>query len=196
MNPLNQYLSVRNKLRPGDVVVFWGNARNPLSGLIELFTSGGPSHTAIVRQPAIEGMDVMITQSTLDRAGNGVRTNPLSETLASYLSGSAAALLLNDGTRSRIDWQKFYAYIGSIDHIVKYNVAELFAFLLPEALDRGQPQAKRVCSVTVGSILAACGAISHVNWGELRPQSIVELGIYSTWLPLIGKPQPKNFNTI
>jgi hypothetical protein len=159
MNDLTQYLSVRAQLRPGDVVVFWGPKRNLLSALIELATQGGPSHTAIIRQPAQGwGVDAKITQSTLDSTGNGVRTNSLADTIAHYPAGSsAAALLLSDETRARIDWQKFYAYIGSIDGIVKYNVPELFEFLLPAALDRGEPSNSRVCSVCVGSILGNCG---------------------------------------
>lgn len=197
MNDLTQYKQLRGKLRPGDVVVFWGAKSNPLSALIEWATGGGPSHTAIVRQGMVDTADVQITQSTLDDLGNGVRTDPLGAVLADYPAGSsAAALLLSDETRARINAHVFYAYLGSIDRIEHYDTRGLFAFLLPEAIGRREPSGTAVCSVCVAAVLSKCGAIEHVNWGRMRPQDVVELGIYSGWVPLLGNPKPHRFNTI
>ena len=196
MTDLRQYDAVRNSLCAGDVVVFWGST--VLSRMIELPTEG-PSHVAIVRWGVTEDHDVEIEESTIEGNRNGVQHNPLGWTLANYPHGSsAAALLLNDATRAKINWHKFYDYIGSIDGRVHYDIPGLFRFLLPEALDRPVSVTdKMVCSVAAGRILIECEAIEHVNWAECKPQTLVELGIYKPDpLILLGSPRLHNFNLI
>src|ERR1035441_10114642 len=103
MNDLTQYNSVRSKLRPGDLVMFWG--RSPLSWAIELIDAG-PSHSAIIRQPITAESDVTIWKSTIRRGRNGVQPTPLGAPIAGYDAGaSIAALRLDDTTRWIVDSQ-------------------------------------------------------------------------------------------
>jgi len=194
MNDLTQYYSVRHLLRAGDVIVFYGAGL--LDKLIEV-ASEGPGHSAVVRWGAMAAADVVVEESTINGKRNGVQHNPLGWELAGYPVGSsAAALLLSDAVRAQMNLEAFYAYIGQIDGILRYDIPGLFKFLLPQAFDRIEPTKEMVCSVTVGAILAKCGAIRNVNWGRMRPQDLVELGIYKTFVPLLGEPKLHNFNTI
>lgn len=192
MLDLQQYYSVRGQLRPGDVIVFYGATL--LDRLIEA-ASDGPGHSAVVRSPWSAGRDVVIEESTITPGRNGVQHSYLGQRLGGYPAGSsAAALLLGDQPRARIDWFRFYQYIGSIDGCVKYDIAGLFEFLLPQALDR-MPSREMVCSVAVAAILAHCGALENVNWAKLRPQDLVELpDFYKRSVPLLGQPPVRNFN--
>src|ERR1035438_7526620 len=162
MNSLTQYNRVRSLLRPGDLVMFWG--RSPLSLAIELIDAG-PSHSAIVRQLVTdEGADATICQSTIQKWNgvevNGVQTDPLGATIAGYDSGAdIAALRLDDPTRAKIDWEQFYAVIGAAEDRVKYDIPDLFEFLIRDVpilgarMAQGEHKARMVCSSWVTAVL-------------------------------------------
>lgn len=203
VNSLAQYNSVKQLVRPGDVVMFWG--RGSLSVAIELF-GGGPSHSAIVRQGVTDqGEDATITQSTIrtwnGRRLDGVQTEPLGATIAQY-SGAAAVLRLSDEVRSRIDWQKFYEVIGASDGFVGYDIAGLFEYLVRDIpilgaqVAQGEHKSRMVCSSWVTAVLESCGPLIGINWTQVTPQQLVEMGIYRDWLALLGKPRLRRFNTI
>jgi hypothetical protein len=206
-NDLRQYLSVRHLLRAGDVIVYKG--ASPLSLAIEALASG-PSHSAVVRQPALSaGTDAVITESTRPivlTAGslNGVQTHPLGAEVAGYdAGGSIAALLLDDPTRARIDWKKFYAAIGSMDGIVTYDTAGLFEYLgrqipiIGARLWQEEKQDSMFCSAFVSAVLIHCGALgAGINWSKQRPQELLEAHIYKGYVPLLGKPKLARFNTL
>jgi hypothetical protein len=204
MNDLTQYNSVRSQLRAGDLVMFWG--RSPLSRAIELIDAG-PSHSAIIRQPVAADADATICQSTIQKWNgvevNGVQTEQLGATIAGYDTGaSIAALRLDDATRSRIDWEKFYAVIGAAEDHVGYDIADLFEFLIRDVpvlgvrVAQGEHKAKMVCSSWVTAVLESCGVLGGINWTQVTPQQLVEMRIYRNFLPLLGNPQPSRFNTI
>src|ERR1039458_2791826 len=203
MNDLTQYNRVRSLLRPGDLVMFWG--RSPLSWAIELIDAG-PSHSAMIRQPLTAESDVTICQSTIQNGHNGVQTDPLGATIAGYDAGaSIAAMRLDDATRSKIDWFKFYAVIGAAEDHVGYDIPVLFEFLIralaiPAARGplgaRGENKAKMVCSSWVTAVFESCGVLTGINWTHVTPQQLVEMHIYRDFLPLLGNPKPSRFNTI
>src|ERR1035441_38039 len=167
MNDLTQYNSVRSKLRPGDLVMFWG--RSPLSWAIELIDAG-PSHSAIIRQPITAESDVTICESTIQRGRNGVQTNPLGATIAGYDAGaSIAALRLDDTTRCKIDWEHFYAVIGAAEDHVGYDIPDLFEFLIRDVpilgarVAQGEHKARMVCSYWVTAVLESCGVLTAMK---------------------------------
>ena len=200
MNDLAQYNGVRSLLRPGDLVMFWG--KSPLSFAIELIDAG-PSHSAIIRQPFTPESDATICQSTIQNGHNGVQTDPLGATIAGYDTGaSIAALRLDDATRSRIDWFKFYEVIGAAEDRVGYDIPDLFEFLIRDVpilgarVAQGEHKARMVCSSWVTAVLESCGVLTGINWTQVTPQQLVEMHIYQDFLPLLGNPKPSRFNTI
>jgi len=201
MNDLTLYNQNRHDLRPADLVLFWGT--EPISYAIKLF-AGGPTHSAIVRQPAIGGHDVRIIESTIEGSKNGVQTNFLGQTLANYGAGAqAAALLLKDEVRARIDWEAFYAFCGASEDRVKYDVGGLFEFILREVpiigtrVGQEEKQNAMVCSAWAAALWSKCGLISHINWSKMRPQDLEELALYRLWVPLLGNPPISvRYNTI
>ena len=200
MNNLSQYNKVRSQLRAGDLVMFWG--KSPLSVAIE-WIDAGPSHSAIIRQPVTADSDATICQSTIQSGINGVQTDPLGATIAGYdTGGSVAALRLNDATRSKMDWEKFYAVIGANDGRVRYDVADLFEFLIRDVpalgarVAQSEHQTKMVCSAWVAAVLESCGVLTGINWTQVTPQQLVEMHIFRDYLPLLGKPKLSRFNTI
>jgi len=204
MNSLTQYNRVCSLLRPGDLAMFWG--RDPLSWAIEL-VDAGPSHSAIVRQPVTAEGDATICQSTIQKWNgvevNGVQTDPLGATIAGYDTGASIAVLrLDDPTRSKIDWEKFYAVIGAAEDHVGYDIPDLFEFLIRDVpilgarVAQGEHKARMVCSSWVTAVLESCGVLTGINWTEVTPQQLVEMHIYRDFLPLLGNPKPSRFNTI
>lgn len=209
MNSLEQYNKISHLLRPGDVVVFrdfWLNS--PLSAAIELLDPT-ESHSAIIRQPVIGSIDATIVESTrpviLSKTShNGVQTNPLGATLAGYgPNSSAACLRLSAPSRAKIDWFKFYSFIGQCDGFVKYDVAGLFDFLLREVpilgtrVAQDENQTAMVCSAWVCALLIKCGVLEGMNWSKVSPQDLIEIGIYEKdSIPLLGSPKLVRFNSL
>jgi hypothetical protein len=167
----------------------------------------GPSHSAIVRQPVTAEGDATICQSTIQKWNgvevNGVQTDPLGATIAGYDAGaSIAALRLDDATRSKIDWFKFYEVIGAAEDHIGYDIPDLFEFLIRDLpilgarVAQGEHKARMVCSSWVTAVLESCGVLTGINWTEVTPQQLVEMHIYQDFLPLLGNPKPSRFNTI
>lgn len=208
MNNLAEYNDFKDALRPGDVVVFWGDPLDPLTIAIEAFTDG-PSHSAIVRTPLTPMSDVVISQSTrpiLLRKGvpNGVQHEPLGATITNYGDrAQAAALILSDEMRARLDLGALESFLAATDGKVTYDVADLFEFLLREVPIVGarEWQAENskalVCSGLVTAALIKSGVLgAGINWSEWSPQNLVEAGIYTTALWLLGSPKLKRFNRL
>jgi hypothetical protein len=197
---INYLPIVENQIRAGDVVVFYGGGF--ISRLIRLCAEG-PSHVGVIRQPATEGRPPRLIESTRQDGRNGVQTNPLPKTLATYPPNSSAAVLfLRDEVRALIDWQKFYAFCGQAEDTVRYDTEGLFEFFLREVPILGvrvaqeEHKNKMVCSAFTTALFEACGVFRGMNWSKMRPQDLVEAGIYSHYLPLLGKPKLTRFNTL
>lgn len=204
MNDLTLYNVAKGQLRAGDLVMFWG--KGFLSGAIELIDAG-PSHSAFIRQPVTNAGDATICQSTIQKWNgqeiNGVQTEPLGQTIAGYDAGGAmAALRLSDAVRAKIDWTTFYAVIGAAEDHVKYDIPDLFEFLVRTApvlgarVAQGEHKNTFVCSSWVCAVLTACGVLAHINWTQVTPQQLVEMRIYRDFLPLLGSPKLSRWNTI
>ncbi len=200
MNDLTQYNTVKASLLPGDIVMFWG--KGLLSHAIEL-ASDGPSHCAIVRQPLTMGSDATIVESTIDGKLNGVQTHPLGSRVENYDAGAAIAVLrLSAAARAKLNLFRFYGFIGAAEGHVRYDTPDLVEFLLRDVpilgarLAQGEHKAEMVCSSWVTAVLEKCGVLSNINWTQAMPQQIVEMALYEDWVPLLGNPKLKRFNTI
>lgn len=205
MNDLTNYKANRDKIRPGDIVMFWG--KGPLSWLIKFFASG-PSHCGIVRQASHEGKSPTLLESSIIEGPNGkthdgVQTSNLDWRVSHYDDGASMALLrLSEPVRKEIDWFKFYMFAGECCDRVKYDKIGLGEFLVREVPVLGtriaQDEHKNlmVCSALVTAMLEHCGVLRGINWAKVTPQDLVEMNIYAEWLPLLGQPKLKRFNTI
>jgi hypothetical protein len=206
VNDLTQYRTALPHIRPGDIVVFRGTAA--ISWAIRILGGSDLTHAAMVRQArhSISGApDVLITESTFDSTANGVHTVPLGPTLACYGDGAQAALLrLRPGIRTSIDWQRFYAFIGACDEIVRYDKAGLVGFLLRELpilgprICQSTDPCKMFCNAYVIAILEACGVLHGIDERKTTPDYVARMNLYEpNPIPLIGKPMRiKLFNTI
>jgi hypothetical protein len=198
---VSQYTDVRNKLRPGDIVVFSGV--QPISWLIKFYSNSPVTHAGIVTD-VFGASDVQLSESTIENGKNGVQTNPLSTTLAGYGRGSSASgLLLRDEIRAKIDWTKFYAFITACTGQVKYDVKGLFLFLAASAplfgqfVSQSEDPKQMFCDAWVIAVLEACGVLCGINYRKMKPQDLVEMALYQPApLPLLGNLKLKRFNTI
>jgi hypothetical protein len=201
VNDLTQYAAVRDQIRQGDLIVFWGN--EPLSWLIRLFAPG-PSHCAVVRHGQHRDYGVRIIESTIENERDGVQTNPLADTLLNYGDGAKAMWLpLSEEARRQIDWSAFYAFCGSTEDHVRYDVEGLFEFLLREVPIVGPRVAQdehtdnMVCSAWATALWSKCGLLRGFNWSKVKPDDLVEMRLYREAVPILGKPKLcKRFNSL
>ncbi len=201
MNDLARYHAAAKDIRAGDLIAFQG--AGILSGLIRAF-SAGPSHIGICRQAwNVRATTILMAESTIDGARNGVQTNPLEARLANY-DGSAVWLPLSEEIHKAIDWFKFYQFIGGAEDFVKYATNDLFDFILrglPVAgvrLWQQEDRARMVCSGFVTAVLEASGVLRGINWSKVSPQDLVEMRIYrGDVVQLVGPPMTLTaFNTV
>jgi hypothetical protein len=186
MNTL--YPAVRSRILVGDVLAYWGpppslKQPNPVSGLIEFVTEGGPSHVQFCRQSIhLDTPDVLVCESTIEPGKNGIQTNPLGKRLADYAPGSRAEwYALKPDARARLDLELLYEICGAHDGIDHYDVGALFRFLLPtwiaQRFEAKSPDSM-VCSVWVALALE----YAHVTYGvtawKQTPADIIALPIF------------------
>jgi hypothetical protein len=187
MFDLSEYNQIKHLLHPGDGVAFWGARINPISGLIEDLTGGGPSHWATVSQAihANGPVDVEIFQSTIENGKNGAQRTPLAVELAGC--EFATAFPLAASVRARMNLQEFYAAIGRWDGSVRYDVWGLFDMLLPDVANQGKRENVMFCSALGCALYEACGVVTPgLNWSKTTPAAMCNLGIYSTEIALVG----------
>src|ERR1035441_4719940 len=111
MNDISQYQKVRRRIRPGDVIVFAGNAL--ISRAIDVFGGSKITHCGIVRQGVHGTSEVLLSESTIENGKSGAQTNPLGARLADYGDGAKAWWLpLSDEVHKLIDWEGFYKAVG------------------------------------------------------------------------------------
>jgi hypothetical protein len=190
-----------SQIRAGDIIAFQG--AGVLSGLIEAF-SAGPSHIGIIRQSwHPNAITILMSESTIDGARNGVQTNPLADRLANY-DGAAFWLPLSEEVHEAIDWFKFYQFIGGAEDFVKYATNDLFDFILRDLPIAGvrlwqqEDRARMVCSGFVTAALEAAGVLRGINWSKVSPQDLVEMKLYrGDAVQLVGAPATlSQFNTL
>jgi hypothetical protein len=202
MNDLTRYTAIRDQIRAGDLIVFQGAGL--ISGLIEAFAAG-PTHCGLIRQQLHQDTpNVLMVESTIEGARNGVQTNKLSERLANYdATGRAWWLPLSAEVRKAVDWFKFYQFIGGAEDFVKYDVGGLFEFILRglpivgARVAQDEDQKQMVCSGFVAAVLEATGVLRGINWSKVSPQDLVEMKLYRQCVQLLGKPAMlRNFNSL
>ena len=192
MVDLAQYNQVKHLLQPGDGIAFWGKRSNPVSGLIQFLTHGGPSHWATVSQAihANGPADVEIFQSTLIPGKiNGCCRTPLAEELANCWCATAYPLaeryrkILNQTA----NLEAFYAAIGRWTDHVHYDLPGLFREFLPALLNQSACTDKMFCSAAGCRLLEEAGVIMPgLDYSGMTPNAMAKLGLWSTQLALVG----------
>ena len=185
-------------IQPMDVILCWGSRRNPISGLIELFTRHdgvmGASHVCLCRQRGYATPDpvksgwiwtpptIIEATWTFDGKVNGVRTKPLPQLLAEYPPGGVKHFALMPDARKRADLEAFYAACGQLDGVAHYSIPQLFRFMLPDTiLDSVTPDAETsktlsvVCSGCAAWLLEACHVFHGVNPLTMAPADFLRL---------------------
>ena len=192
VNDLAQYDKFKRWLQPGDGIAFWGKRRNPVSGLIQFFQRGGPSHWATVSQAihANGPIDVEIFQSTLVLGKiDGCCRTPLADELAGCWC--ATAYPLAERYRKILDQEAnlaaFYAAIGRWTDTVKYDLPGLFREFLPALLNQSACTDKMFCSAAGCRLLEEAGVIMPgLDYSGMTPNAMAKLGLWSTQLALVG----------
>ena len=192
MPDLSQYDAVKYLLRPGDGVAFWGKRSNPISGLIQFLTCGGPSHWATVSQGihANGPTDVEIFQSTLIPGKvNGCCRTPLAEELAGCWRATAYPLAKQ--YRKILDQAAnlaaFYAAIGRWTDTIEYDLPGLFMEFLPALLNQSECTDRMFCSAAGCRLLEEAGVIvPGLDYSAMTPMAMAKLGLWSTQLALVG----------
>lgn len=202
---LPAYAKVRHLMRPGDVVVFSGRA--VISRLIQFFSRSPVTHAACVRQAMHQDgpYDVMVTESTISKTRNGPQTNPLSEILTmDYGLGSQASWLpLDEDFRKRVDFDKFYAFIGGVEDHCRYDIEGLVLYaakFLPTIgpfIEASEDPRQMFCDAYIIALFEASGALRGINYRKMTPQDLCEMSLYSKSVPIFGRPLViRNFNSV
>ena len=160
--------------QPLDILLFRNTRINPVSGLIELFTTRkgeeGFSHTAICIS------STRAFECTLTKGCNGCRELAIEDLLAEYGSGSQVWLARpTPETLAVVDWAKFSVACTEMIGAVCYSVADLFQFFLPAAVEVVNPDSKAsmVCSMAVTKVFVQCCAYMRgVQYERMSPADI------------------------
>jgi hypothetical protein len=194
MNNSQLYALAAPSMRPGDIIAFHGTEL--ISDAIDDFTHSPISHIATVRQGVHDGAGVIITESTIADGVSGPQSHSLGEVLAGeYPHGRAWWLREAESVRARVDWQKFYAFIGEAEGSIHYDIAGLFGFLeralpvLGPHLCQHENPREMFCDAYALAILEACGvAEAAINWREQTPQDFLDMPFFGGCVQIWGAP--------
>ena len=195
MNSLDQYNAVKSHLPVGTTVVYWGSGI--LSHAIEWLSDNGPSHAQVIDRIDPDGT-IWVAESTIEAGRNGIQRNRLDLSIANYPAGSTCgALIISPEYNARADWAAASRFVDSVEGKVGYDVLGLVKFLEPEGLREGQiNDHKEVCSAFVAQYDLAANLLVGIPYSQVSPEWLVEMGIYSRFIPLLGNPKPHNFNVL
>lgn len=188
---LIDYESVREDMKPGDVILFAG--KGWMSRIIQWGTRSVVSHAGIISHhdeqllPDMSGVSphkyrrVMVTDSTQMDKRIGVFTRPLSEVIESY-DGAIYWLPLSPQARKRLRVAPMQSYISRMQ-IAKYDLWQCaragFNAVMGWNVGRVNESAKRVfCSEYVAFALEYGGAYDFDNPSLVTPQDLAEVPIY------------------
>jgi hypothetical protein len=185
------YASAAPTMRPGDIIACSGTAL--ISHAIQVVTGSPITHVMTVRQAIHAGdpiSDVVVTQATMGGGEpNGAQSDPLGQVLASqYANGRAWLLTLAPSVRAKVDWFKFYQFIGACEGRVKYDWWGLVLYRLGL---RAQVNPKAMfCNEYAIAIMQACGSLPPagvgVNPREQTPQAFVSMPLFSACRQIWG----------
>ncbi len=196
MNSLDQFNAVRSQITVGSLPFWWGGG--VFSHAIEFLSGNGPSHVQFVYRIDPDGT-IWVAESTMGKGEpNGIQINRLDQSILAYPDGSTCGVaILSPEANARADWPSALRYIDSVVGKVNYDPFGLVKFLLPEGLREGElNDHKMVCSAFVDKVLDVAGVLRGVPYSQASPELLIEEGIYWKMLPLLGNPQPHNFNVL
>jgi len=187
-----KYLSVREKMKPGDVIAFSGKGN--FSEIIKWATRSSVSHVGVILQSKLliegepqKGIFNQVIESTSLNGFSGVSISRLSDRIDKY-DGDIWWLPLSDAVRTRLDCKAFYDFLlhqekkpydmpqavkSALDALEKvpllgasvYNIEDFSTFF---------------CSELVAAGLEAGGAIKSINASEVTP---IDLCMFSLYQP-------------
>lgn len=199
-NDLTVYRSLRDQIRPGDVIAFSGNGFIP--GAIRFCTHSPISHLGVVFETG-EGPDcrIQICESTVLAKKHGVQFNYLSERIEEY-DGAALWLPLSAKSLWALDIEKMRAFLKSKDG-QPYDGRGLVAFItraipgLGLILHHGAAGAW-FCSELIAAAFQSGGLVHGLEADEVNPQRICECSIYEKYVQLVGEKLIviRNFNRL
>lgn len=193
-------------VRPGDAVFFWGD--DFLSDGIRVVTGGlkgdAPSHVTTVYDSALplpNGLpqtEWFLIESTILDGHNGVQLNAMNARTQAY-KGAIAIAYLSDKVRAFIDWDAVWKFADPKIGTVRYNVAEIAAYLAnlvlpaPLDLDKSDPHAA-VCSEFRAELLRA-GGWPGLDPFRTPPETLFRMRMYRELFVVQGNPPIDTFNS-
>ena len=178
------YSSVREKMRPGDVIAFAG--KGWVSHIIKLFTRSKVSHVGVVLNIDELGR-VMVMESTTLNGKRGVQINRMSRRLEQY-KGNVWWLPLSPAVREGADWAAFWDFLykqDGKDYGTKAAIKSAIPILGKEHFD------KWFCSSLVAAAHEASGVLPDINSAEVTPEDLVNMRIYAPkYFQIKGKARP------
>jgi len=196
------YASVREAMRPGDVIAFGG--RSPFSNLIKRFTLSPVSHVGIIRQSQMRTESGAryfneLTESTSLDGRVGVVTSRLSGRLDQY-EGEAWWLPLSLATRAGLDHERYFEWLYAQEG-KPYDFFGAVATSLEGLPLLGaavvEDFGRLFCSELAAGALEAAGALPSINASGVTPIELCRFRIYGKCVQLKGKwTTIPRFNTV
>lgn len=191
MNDLSIYDSVRDFMRPGDMIAFSG--RGFVSNSIRFLTGSPVSHVgAIFERQDGAGRRVILAESTSLDGRSGVQFNPLSARLEEY-PGSAWWLPLKEQVRTAADFSAMRAFLESTAG-QPYDFRGIAAFLarpvpgLGLLLHHGAVRAW-FCSELITAGYEKAGILHGLEPDHIAPKGLCRCSIFEKLVQLIGPPR-------
>lgn len=200
------YLDVRDKMQPGDIIAFSG--KGFVYDIVKWATRSNITHVAIVLQSKLlinDEPQVGYFNQIIESRSEGILISRLSERIKSY-DGEIWWLPLKESIRKKMNLKKYFDFLFHQRH-KPYD--------LPEALKSGidlfdntpllekftynvEDFSKFFCSELAAAALEASEAIPNLNASEVTPSDMCMFNIYSEDYYQLKKENQriKGYNTI
>lgn len=185
-----EYIEVRDKMQPGDVIAFAG--KGDLSEIVKWATKSSVSHVGVILQTKLlirnqpqDGYMNQIVESAIFNGFSGVTINRLSDRFANY-DGEIWWLPLSNAVRQKMNVKKFYDFLLHQEH-KPYDVPQSIRAVLDvfdktpflEHLTRNVEDFSRFfCSELVAAGLEESGGIPRINASEVTPADLCMFALY------------------
>lgn len=191
MIEVNNYATVRQHMRPGDIIAFGGNSL--FSRWTKLTTRSAVTHVAIVMHTRMLDDDTgryfnQVMEATVYNGKKGVQTNRLSERVNTY-DGDIWWLPLSDDARAAFNQNRtaFFNFMFAQEN-KGYDILQLFGSAV-DALDdhplfgslsyNHEDFSSWFCSELIAEGLEKAGVVTAVNSSEVTPIDICRFTIFA-----------------
>ncbi len=209
MHQSHPYHSVREEMKPGDIIAFGGNSL--FSRWTKLTTRSSVTHIAIVMQTKMRDEEGgryfnQVMEATAYKGKRGVMTNRLSDRLKDY-DGDMWWLPLSERARAQFEQNRAVFFNFMFEQDGKgYDILQLFGSavdaidehpLLGKISHNQEDFSSWFCSELVAEGLEKAGVVRNVNASEVTPVDICRFSIFQDrYVQLKGdKRQIMGFNS-